>query len=85
MCRTNIYLDDERCAALDAVAAQQGTSRAAVVRRLIDEGLADHRPSIDEDIAGFDASVGGAPGIVALGRGDDDRARHLRRVAAHPS
>jgi plasmid stability protein len=39
MRRTNIYLTDEQRAALAARAAAEGTSAAALVRRLIDQAL----------------------------------------------
>lgn len=84
MRRTNIYLDDEQCRMLDRLATAQGTSRAALIRRLIDEGLADGGRSVDDDIAALEASFGGAPDLRPLKRGEDDRARHLRRVRAMP-
>lgn len=84
MRRTNIYLDDEQCRALDQLATAQGTSRAALIRRLIDEGLADDGATVDDDIAALEASFGGAPDLRSLQRGEDDRARHLRRVGAVP-
>ena len=36
MHRTNIYLDDEQIAALDAIARAEEISRAQVIRRIID-------------------------------------------------
>lgn len=81
MRRTNSYLDDDQCVALDELAAERGTSRAAVIRQLLDDGLAGARPSVGDDLAALDASFGGAPEITVSTRGDDDRARHLRRGA----
>lgn len=81
MRRTNIYLDDDQCAALDGLAAARDTSRAAVIREFIDAGLATAAPTVAHDVAAFDASFAGASGVADVVRGDDDRARHLRAVA----
>lgn len=80
MRRTNIYLDDAQCRALDELAAAQATSRAAVIRRLIDEGLADGGRSVDDDVAVIEASFGVVPDLRPVRRGEDDRARHLDHV-----
>ncbi len=82
MHRTNIYLDDAQCQELDELAHDEGTSRAAVIRRLIDEGLLKREPSEERDIAALEASFGGAPELHIIERGDDARARHLRRIGA---
>ncbi len=39
MRRTNIYLADEQCSALDEIARSNGTSCAELVRRLIDQAI----------------------------------------------
>lgn len=82
MHRTNIYLDDTQCQALDDLAQEEGTSRAAVIRRLIDQGLLKREPCEEHDIAALEASFGGAPELHLSERGDDARAQHLARIGA---
>ena len=59
MQRTNIYLEESQTEAMDALAAQQGISRAELIRRLIDEGLA-RQPSIDSLLSAINDSFGAA-------------------------
>jgi Ribbon-helix-helix protein, copG family len=82
MQRTNIYLDDEQIAALDRLASARGTSRAEVVRGLIDRGLGGDRADLASDLAAIDTSFGALAdeAVVLDRRGDDARARHLERV-----
>ncbi len=82
MRRTNIYLTRAQCAALDALAADEGTSRAEVVRRLIDRSLAGDDASLTDDLAAVDESFGAAADMeVNADRSVDGRAAHLRAVA----
>lgn len=41
MKRTNIYLDEEQTASLDKLAAQEGVSRAELIRLLLNRALLD--------------------------------------------
>lgn len=58
MQRTNIYLEDQQTTALDQLAADQGVSRAEIIRRLIDEGLEGRPRDLAVDLAWIDASFG---------------------------
>ena len=83
MHRTNIYLDERQTERLDLLAESEGTSRAAVIRRLIDRGLgmleADAR--LASDLAAIDRSFGVlAERVETLQRAPDDRAAHLARI-----
>jgi hypothetical protein len=78
MHRTNIYLDEEQTHSLDAAAITQGISRAALIRRLIDQGLSQNGSDLESDLAAIESSFG----VLALEhdtvtRGPDDRSRHL--------
>jgi metal-responsive CopG/Arc/MetJ family transcriptional regulator len=82
MHRTNIYLDDEQLAALDRLASARGTSRAEVVRDLIDRGLGGDGEDLASDLDAIDRSFGAIAdeAVVFDRRRDDARARHLERV-----
>lgn len=80
MRRTNIYLTDEQCDALDVIAAREATSRAVVVRRLIDNGLLAAEPSPEESVAAIDASFGIATDLQPVARGRDARSEHLAKI-----
>lgn len=78
MQRTNIYLEEEQCAVLDRLAAEQGISRSEIIRRLLDEGLGVGRPRLEADLAAIDASFGAlAADAPSVSRGRDARARYL--------
>jgi hypothetical protein len=83
MKRTNIYLTESQAAALDEVARAEGTSRAEVIRELIDRALAGSRAAdLDADLAAIYGSFGtlvGEPSFPA--RGPDARAEYLNRLA----
>jgi hypothetical protein len=81
MNRTNIYLDEEQTRSLDEAALAQGISRAALIRRLIDQGLAQSGTDLESDLAAIESSFG----VLSLDddlvpRGPDDRSRHLDDV-----
>lgn len=59
MQRTNIYLEDQQTQSLDRLAAEQGISRAELIRRLIDRGLAGEADR-EADLARIDFAFGGA-------------------------
>lgn len=80
MRRTNLYLDERQTAALDQVARAEGVSRAEVVRRLIDRGLASKSTDLDDDLAAIDASFGTMPEVGPRGREPDERAAHLDSI-----
>ncbi|HUZ78337.1 MAG TPA: CopG family transcriptional regulator [Chloroflexota bacterium] len=81
MDRTNIYLDEGQARSLDVAARDQGISRAALIRRLIDRGLDRRNSDLESDLAAIEASFG----VLAAEndfpqRGNDDRSRHLDLV-----
>ena len=82
MRRTNIYLDDAQCIALDRIAATEKTSRAEVVRRMIDRGLSGGDDDLEADLAAIHASAGalGKETFNPIPRGEDARSRHLDEV-----
>lgn len=82
MRRTNIYLTDEQCSALDDVARSSATSRAELIRRLIDRGLGSGGGDADGDAAAIEESFGALAGEeFGFERGTDARAEHLRGIA----
>jgi hypothetical protein len=56
MNRTNIYLDEDQACSLDEVARAQGISRAALSRRLIDQGLGHNDGDLESDLAAIEES-----------------------------
>jgi len=80
MRRTNLYLDDRQTTALDRIARAQGLSRAEVVRRLIDRGLAADPADLDGDLAAIESSFGVLADAVTPHRAPDQRAAHLDGV-----
>ncbi len=81
MRRTNIYLGDDQCSALDELAQSSGVSRAEVIRRLIDQAIASDRRDLQDDLAAIEESFGTLGEDVAFDRGVDARARHLDAIA----
>ena len=83
MKRTNIYLDEGQSAALERVAHAQGISRAELIRQLIDRSIGTSEAAdLDADLAAIRESFGIARDEdVSLGRGSDERSRHLDRMA----
>ena len=78
MNRTNIYLDEEQARSLKETARAQGISRAALIRRLIDRGLDQNDSDLESDLAAIEASFNVLSGDEDfLGRGADERSRHL--------
>jgi hypothetical protein len=80
MQRTNIYLDESQCAALDERAKAEGVSRAELIRRLLDRALAGNDDDLAGDLAALDASFGAVELGDVAPRGRDERAAHLERV-----
>lgn len=82
MRRTNIYLGDEQCSALDEIARSNGTSRAEVIRRLIDRAIAFDQDDLRDDLSAINESFGALAGEeVAFDRAPDRRWRHLDDMA----
>lgn len=86
MNRTNIYLEDRQTAALDRLAADDGVSRAEVIRRLLDRALFGTDQDISADIAAIDGSFGVMSeddfDLATLDRDDSERGLHLSRIWA---
>jgi metal-responsive CopG/Arc/MetJ family transcriptional regulator len=80
MTRTNIYLEDRQTAALDQLAAEEGVSRAEVIRRLIDRALAGRDDDLAADLAAIDQSFGVLEDVDVPRRGAGDREEHLARI-----
>lgn len=85
MHRTNIYLTEEQCAALDRVARMRGTNRSDVVRDYVTQGLTiefDGDDRVDRLLAAIDASFGAAPEIEMPDRSDAERDKYLRSIGS---
>jgi hypothetical protein len=80
MKRTNIYLDEEQTVALDRLAAQQGVSRAELIRQLLDRVLTNADESLASDLQAIDDSFGALRDIDVPVRGRGSREDHLARV-----
>ena len=77
MNRTNIYLEDRQTAALDRLAAEEGVSRAEIIRRLLDRALGGADEDLACDLAAIDESFGALDAWDAVDRGPGDREQHL--------
>lgn len=77
MQRTNIYLEERQTAALDLLAAEEGTSRAELIRRIIDDRLADATSDVHVDLAWIDASFGVAVDLEFPDRSPDQRSDRI--------
>jgi metal-responsive CopG/Arc/MetJ family transcriptional regulator len=81
MHRTNIFLEDRQVAALDARARREGTTRAEVIRRLVDQGLARMSRDLEHDLAAIDASFGVLEADdLPVREPDGEREEHLDQV-----
>ena len=80
MRRTNVYLDEAQTAVLDEVAHEQGISRAELVRRLLDRGIANTPVDREVDLAAIEESFGVLADEYFSGRGPDQREAHLDRL-----
>lgn len=80
MRRTNIYLDDRQTEALDRLATAEGTSRAELIRRVLDRWLAGEDPDVETDLTAIDGSFGALGDLDVRDRSPDDRAAHLDRM-----
>ncbi len=81
MNRTNIYLEEEQARSLDEAAREQGISRAALIRRLIDLGLNQNDGDLESDLAAIEASFDVLSSDESfLIRSVDERSEHLDNV-----
>lgn len=80
MKRTNIYLDEEQAALLDRLAGDQGSSRAELIRQLLDRSLRDEADDVSAGLAAIDDSFGVLADIDVPDRGPGDRDEHLARM-----
>jgi hypothetical protein len=80
MHRTNIYLDDRQITLLDRLAADEGVSRAELIRRLVDRALAGADDDVATDLAAIDLSFGALADVEFVDRGPGDREAHLARL-----
>jgi metal-responsive CopG/Arc/MetJ family transcriptional regulator len=80
MKRTNIYLDEEQTTALDRLAAQQGVSRAELIRQMLDRVLANADESLASDLQAIDESFGALSAVDLPVRGRGEREEHLAKT-----
>jgi hypothetical protein len=82
MRRTNIYLTDEQCSILDVLARSSGTSRAELIRQLLDQAISGEKSDLSDDLQAIRESFGALSGEeLEFDRKQDERARHLDRLA----
>jgi hypothetical protein len=80
MRRTNIYLDDDQTERLDQRAAQEGVSRAELIRRLLDDALAGTDHDLAVDVDAIRTSFGALADAAPVDRAHDARGDHLDRM-----
>ncbi|WP_326546492.1 CopG family transcriptional regulator [Mycolicibacterium sp. ND9-15] len=80
MKRTNIYLDEEQTASLDRLAEQQGTSRAELIRQLLDRALNNADDDLPADLKAIDDSFGVLRDVEVPDRRPGSREEHLQRM-----
>lgn len=80
MHRTNIYLDERQTAALDAMARARMTSRAEVIRNLIDDALANGGSTLDNDLDAIRGAFGIRPDYPMPDRSGGERRRYLDSI-----
>lgn len=74
MQRTNIYLEDRQTEVLDRLAAEEGISRAELIRRILDRAL-QGRDDRDADLARIDFAFGAVVDIELPSREPGERER----------
>ncbi|MBK8447199.1 MAG: ribbon-helix-helix protein, CopG family [Micropruina sp.] len=80
MQRTNIYLEERQTRALDRRAADEGISRAELIRRLLDRAIEGQDEDLAADLAAIDESFGAVPDLRVDPRTVDERDAHLDRL-----
>jgi hypothetical protein len=76
MQRTNIYLEDRQTVALDRLAAEEGISRAELIRRILDRAL-QGADDVVADRARLDVAFGSVVELEVAGREPGARERML--------
>ena len=80
MRRTNIYLDDQQTDLLDRRAAEEGISRAELIRRLINKGLSAAGKGSSAVRSAIDLSFGSMSDVEVPHRDSGARENHLDRL-----
>jgi hypothetical protein len=80
MTRTILYLEDRQTAVLDRIAAEEGVSRAEIIRRLLDRALAGRDDDLAGDLTVIEDSFGALAEMDVTARGGGDREKHLARM-----
>ena len=75
MQRTNIYLEDRQTAVLDRLAAEEGITRAQLIRRILDRAIGGSDGDRDADLARLDFAFASAVEIDVPAREPGDRER----------
>lgn len=80
MHRTTVFLEDHQADALDELARSAGFSRAEMLRRVLDRGLASEADARAADLAAIDRSFGclAAVGLEPFDRREGAREKYLR-------
>ena len=82
MKRTNIYLEERQTRALNRLATAAGVSRAEMLRRILDRGLAGEADTLVTNLAAVDAAFGCLADVdpeLPL-RSQDSREEYLRQT-----
>lgn len=79
MKRTNIYLDEEQTASLDKLAAQEGVSRAELIRLLLNRALTT-AGDLASDLQAINDSFGTLRHLDPPVRRSGGREQHLAQV-----
>lgn len=80
MQRTNIYLEDRQTAVLDRLAAEEGISRAELIRRILDRALQGRDDDRDADLARLDFAFEATVEIDLPAREPAERERRLDEI-----
>lgn len=80
MKRTNIYLDEEQTASLDKLAAQEGVSRAELIRLLLNRALTTAGDDLASDLQAINDSFGTLRHLDPPARRSGGREQHLAQV-----
>lgn len=75
MQRTNIYLEDRQTTALDRLAAEEGISRAELIRRILDRALQGYDGDVSADLARLDYAFEAVVELDVAGREPSARER----------
>lgn len=80
MRRTSFYLDDQQIGLLDRRAAEEGISRAELIRRFIDKGLHSRGAGQAAVHSAIDLSFGSMVEVEVPHRESGAREDHLERI-----